>query len=325
VVEALAEARAEVSLERLGALIRRATELRSNFEALAGAIRAKYSSDARISSLVGNVIKALEPQEVSRDRLADISSRLESYVENLERSVKLLTEYAVLLDRLEEGLKRLEREGAELAAWSELLKAAAPHLAAEAAKLAAAAQRLLSQRLFEEGDLRRVVDEVELALREARSHARVCRTAYSNRVNELLSQASQVLKALRKAGGAVQLEEAGRVRALEDRLSGLVARLSEALQRPLEVKLDLAAARAELSQIEEEAAALVERALSGEGEVVAREVERLARSLEGRPLTLSLLLETLSRRTGIPMDALARQLVMLEKRGFLTVHVKLSV
>lgn len=323
VVEAVVKVREEATLEKLEALVKRASELRSNLNALASAIETKYSSDPRFGSFITNVLKAVRPKEPPNDQLLGVSSSLEKYIEDLERSVKMLTEYVIALDKLQEGLAKLERELGELQAWSELLRELAPHLAAETSRLTTNAQRLLFQPPLE--DLRRLLDEVELTVKEAKSHNRVCKTVYINRANELLSRASQLLKTIKRIRGGTSLLEAGRLQAYEEALAKIVDRLVEATRRPLEVKLDLVAMKAEIEAIEREASVLGERVLSEEEEATAKEIERIARGLGGRVLTLSALLEVLSRRTGLPTDTVVRQLLTLEKKGFVTVQVKLTV
>lgn len=321
-VEAAVETRKEVSLDRLEALVRRANELRASLNALVGAIESRYSADPRFGGLVSNVLRAVKPSDLSGEQLVEASSSLEKYVTELERRAKMLTEYAVMLDRLQGELSKLEGEASELAVWSELLKEQAPHLAAEAAKLSLSAQRLILQPPLE--DLRKVSSEVELLLKEVRSHNRVCRTAYVNRANELLGAASQLAKAVRRARGRLSLTEASRLLALEEALRGALERLNAAARRPLEAKVHLEVVKAELEAIEREVSSLAERAFEEEG-VLAREIERLARGLEGKVVTLSVLLEILAKRTGLPLEVLVRQLITLEKRGVASVQVRLAV
>ncbi|MEM2298579.1 MAG: hypothetical protein QXW23_03570, partial [Thermofilaceae archaeon] len=112
-VEAVVEARREVGLDRLEVLVRRANELKANLGALVSAIESKYSSDPQLGSLISNVLKAVKPPEPPDEQLFNVASSLERYVGELERSVKLLTEYAVTLDKLQEGFGKLEKEAEE--------------------------------------------------------------------------------------------------------------------------------------------------------------------------------------------------------------------
>jgi len=322
VVEALLEVREKVDLSKLEVLVKKASELKTNLEALARAIETKYAADPRLGGVVKNLLKAVQPPEPPSDQLLTVSSSLERYVSALETSVKALASYAVALDRLYENLVKLEKEVGELAAWEELLRGSAPHLAAEAAKLAAKARRLLSQPPLE--DPQRVLDEVELCLREVRGHARVCRTVYVNRLNELLSKVSLLLKALKKASRAQSTLEAEKLLAYEEALRKLEERLEEASRRPLELKLDLAAAKRELESVEGELAELAESALSGEESGVARELERMARSLDSRVVSYASLVESLSRRSGLPIEKVCFLLYMLEKRGFASLEVRVK-
>lgn len=324
-VEALLEARArgEADLSKLEALVKKANELRTNLEALVRAIESKYAADPRLGGVVKNLLRAIQPQEPPGDQLLTLSSSLEKYVSSLETAVKALASYAVALDRLHEDLVRLEKEAGELAAWEELLREVAPHLAAEAAKLVAKARRLLSQPPLE--DPQRALDEVELCLKEVRAHARVCRTVYSNRLNDLLSEVSQLLKSLKRASRAQTPLEAGKLLAHEESLKRLEERLEEALRRPLELKLDLAAVKRELEGIGRELAELAESALSGEESGVAKELERLARSLESRSVSYASLVESLSRRSGLPIEKVCYLLYALEKKGYASLEVRVKV
>lgn len=309
-------------MDRLELLIRRANELKVNLGALVKAIESKYSSDLRLGSLISNVLQAVKPPELPDEQLFNMASDLEQYVGALERSVKLLAEYAVMLDKLQEGLERLEKEAEELAAWGELLRETSPHLANDAARFAAKARRLILQPPLE--DLRRALDEIDFLLREARSHNRVCRTAYVNRVNELLSTASQLVKAVKRAHAGSALTEASKLLSFEESLKELLRRLNEAVKQPLAARLDLAKIKSELESIEREVSLILEQVLNEVGRDLTREIERLARGLDGRPITLSMLLETLSKKMNIPVEALTRQLLTLEKRGFITIQVKLE-
>ncbi|MEM1567558.1 MAG: hypothetical protein QXI84_03685 [Thermofilaceae archaeon] len=321
-VEAVVEARREVSLDRLEVLVRRANELKANLGALVSAIESKYSSDPRLGSLISNVLKAVKPPEPPDEQLFSVASSLERYVGELERSVKLLTEYAVTLDKLQEELGKLEREAEELMAWSELLREIAPHLANDASRLAMRAQRLIFQPPLE--DLRRALDEVDFLLREAKSHNRVCRTAYVNRVNELLGTASQLIKAVKRAHAGSALTEASKLLAFEEALKEVMKKLTEAARQPLAAKIDLAKIKLDLGNIEREVSLILEQVFNEVDRDLTREIERLARSLNGRPIALSTLLETLSKRVNLPVEAITLQLVSLEKRGFVTIQVKLE-
>jgi len=322
VVEALLEVRGRADLSKLEALVRRASELKTNLEALARAIETKYAADPRLGSVVKNLLKTAQPPEPPSDQLLTASSSLEKYVSALENSVKALASYAVALDRLYESLVKLEKEAGELAAWGELLREAAPHLAAEATKLVAKAGRLLSQPPLE--DPQRMLEEVELCLREVRNRTRVCKTVYVNRLNELLSEVSRLSKLLKRASRAQTPLEAGKLLAYEETLRKLGEKLEEASRRPLELKLDLTAVKRELENVERELAELAESALSGEEGSVAKELERLARSLDSRTVSYALLVESLSRRSGLPIEKVCHLLYVLEKRGYLSLEVRIK-
>jgi len=323
VAEVIAQQRREESLERLEALVRRANELRASLNALLNAIESKYSSDPRLGSLLQNVLKAVRPPDISSEQLLSVSSSLERYVEELERSVKILTEYVVVLDKLQEALSALEGELEELEAWCELLRDLAPHLAAEAAKVAASISRYTAQPPLE--DLKRAYSEAELLLREAKRCSRVCRTAYVNRVNELLAVAQQLAKTAKRVHASLALTDASAILAIEDSLRALISQLSEASSKPLKARLNLLQVKSELDAIEQKLSSLSEH-VPAEGDAkLVRELERIAIALEGRTIALSNLLEILAKRTGLPLDAILRQLVLLEKKGLASIQVKLSV
>lgn len=320
--EVIVETRGSADLGKLEMLIRRANELKTNIEALARAIESKYSKDPRLGSIVKNLLKTVQPPEPPNDQLFSISSSLEKYVSALEFGVRTLTTYAVTLDKLYEELDKLEKEVAELTVWEELLKNLAPHLAAEASRLASRAQRLLSQPPLDEP--KRALDEVEASLKEVRSHIRVCKTVYMNRLNELSSAVSQLAKTLKRASRIQTPAEAGKLLVHEEALKKLGERLEEASRRPLEVKLDLVAVKRELENIEREISELAESALNAEEGNVARELERVARALEARSVSYASLVESLSKRSGLPLEKVCYLLYLLEKKGFISLEVRIK-
>jgi len=323
VTEVVVEAREKADLSKLEMLIKRANELKTNIEALARAIESKYSADPRLGSVVKNLLKTMQPPEPPSDQLLSVSNSLEKYVSALEFGVKTLTTYAVTLDELYEDLEKLEREVAELVVWEELLRNLAPHLASEASRLASRAQRLLSQPPLDEP--KRALDEVETFLKEVRSHNRVCRTVYTNRLNELLSTVSQLAKTLKRASKVQTPTDAGRLFAYDEALRKLEEKLEEASRRPLEVKLDLVAVKRELESIEREISVLAESALSAEEGSLARELERVARALDTRAVSFMSLVESLSRRSGLPLEKVCYLIYLLEKRGFVALEVRVKV
>lgn len=320
--EVLLENKREFSLEKLEALTRKANELRANLNALLRAIESKYSSDSRFGSLVKNLLRTVHIPEPVSESLIEASSSLEKYVAELERRVKTLTEYAVALDKVYSEIEKLEGEVEELEKWEELLRELAPHLSAEASRLLSSAHRLIQQPPFD--DIRRFLDEISLLSREIANQNRVCKSVYLNRVNELLSSASQLYKAVKRVVKAQPFLEAGEIRSYEESLRRLVEKLEAANRRPLEEKLDLASIKKEIEKIEKEISKLAEGSLSDEENSLIKELEKLARSLSSRPVNYFTLLELLSRRTGIPVDRAAYMLYVLEKRGLITLQVRLS-
>ncbi|RLF05531.1 MAG: hypothetical protein DRK00_04195 [Thermoprotei archaeon] len=322
VVEVLVQVPREEGLERVEKVVKRVNELRANLNALFNAIKSRYSSDPRLSKLVENLLEAYRPPDPPNgDRLLELSSSLEEYAAGLERSVKILTKYAVALDRLNEELDKLEKLVGELDRWSSLLRDVAPHLSSEALKLVSRANRLLQQLPLE--DPLRTLDEASITVREARRLSRVCKRVYANRVNELLSSASQLLKTLRRAARSTSMMGASEARMYEAELRKIIDRLEAALREPLEQGLSLSPLREELKRLEEASSKLLEGLLSREEEAVVRELERLARALEDRPVELSRLIEAVSRKAGLPIERAAYLLYVVEKKGFARLHVRL--
>ena len=323
VVEVLVQVPREEGLERVEKAVKRVNELRASLNALFNAIRSRYSSDPRLSKLVENLLEAYRPPNPpDSDRLLEVSSSLEEYAAGLERSVKALTRYAVALDRLNEELNKLERLASELDKWGSLLRDVAPHLSSEALRLVSRVNRLLQQLPLE--DPLRTLDEASITVREARRLSRVCKSVYANRVNELLSSASQLLKSLRRASRSTSIITASEARMYEEEVRKIISRLEEALREPLSHGLNLSPIREELKKLEEASSKLLEGLLSGEEEAVVRELERLARALEDRGVELSTLIEALSRKTGLSIERAAYLLYVVEKKGFARLHVKLK-
>ncbi|MEM1509441.1 MAG: hypothetical protein QW291_07265 [Thermofilaceae archaeon] len=320
--EVLLETKKEVSLEKLESLTRKANELRANLNALLRAIESKYSSDPRFGSLVKNLLKAIRPPEPIDNSLIVASNSLEKYVTELERGVKTLTEYAVTLDKIYSELGRLENEVKELGKWEELLKELAPHLSAEATRLLSSAHKLIQQPPFD--DVKRFSDEILILSKEIRSHNRVCKSVYLNRVNELLSSASQLYKAVKRIVKAQPFSERSEIRSYEESLRKLVEKLESVNRRPLEEKLDLTLVKREIEKIEKEISNIAEGLLSGEENSLIKELEKLTRSLDNRLVSYSTLLEALSRRTDMSVDKIAYMLYVLEKRGLITLQIRLS-
>lgn len=321
-VETVVETRGGAGLDKLESLARRANELKANLNALLHAIETKYLHDPRFSSLVKNMLRTIHPPEPPSEQLFLVSSSLEKYVSALEHSVKTLTEYAVALDRLYEELDKLNKELSELSAWGELLKEVAPHLASEAQKLQASAQKLLSQPSLE--DPKRSLDEVELMLKDIRSHLRVCKTAYINRVNELLLTTSQLARMVKRASRSSLLTETSRILSYEESLRKLEEKLNRAAKQPIETMLSLSQVKAELDRIEGELSQLTDLDANSEEEMIIREIDRLAHALENRAVNLTLVIETISKRTGLPIEKVLYQLYLMEKRKVVSIYVKLE-
>ncbi|MCS7104712.1 MAG: hypothetical protein NZ954_04020 [Thermofilaceae archaeon] len=321
-VETVVETRGGAGLDKLESLARRANDLKANLNALLHAIETKYLHDPRFSSLVRSVLRTVQPPEPPSEQLFLVSSSLEKYVNALEHSVKTLTEYAVALDRLYEELDKLNRELSELSAWGELLKEVAPHLASEAQKLQASAQKLLSQPPLE--DPKRSLDEVDLILKDIRSHMRVCKTAYVNRVNELLLTTSQLARMVKRASRSSLLTETSKFLSYEESLRKLEEKLNRAAKQPIETMLNLSQVKAELDRIESELSQLTDLDANSEEEMVIREIDRLAHAFENRAVNLSLVIETISKRTSLPIEKVLYQLYLMEKRKVVSIYVKLE-
>lgn len=320
--EVLVEAQKEEGLERVEKAVRRVNELRASLNALFNAIRSRYSSDPRLSTLVENLLEAYRPPHIpDSSRLLEVSSSLEEYAMGLERSVKLLTRYAIALDRLSEELGRLEKLAGELEKWGSLLRDSAPHMSSQALKLVSRVSRLLQHLPLE--DPLRTLDEASIAVREARRLCRLCRNVYVNRVNELLSSASQLLKTLKRASKSSSMVAASEARVYEEEVRKIVGSLEEAAREPLNNSLNLSHVRERLKELEEASSRLFEGLLSGEEEDVLRRLERLSRALGERGVGFTTLVEAISRKTGLSIERAAYLLYVVEKKGFVRLQVRL--
>ena len=310
-------------LKELADRARRIEELKRKIESLVESLSKSYTGSERLSKLIENLLKTqAPPPPPPKNKLSDAALELGEYEYQLKRYLEHLTEHAEILRRLSELEGMVTSRLEEVKKWAEKMENINPYYASQARRVVSKAKRVLDElplaspkesleRLNETyGNMARVV--------------RMCQSIYAGKLKELEGLVGSARKILGKARSVARLEEADVIMRAKKVLEEAEARLSEARARAPYDSLDVVELRRKLEEIHKQLRNLVLSSLTEEETSLLEEYGRLAKAYKGKYAPYHLLLEQLSRATGLKIEDVQNKLYSMSKKGMIKVLVKLG-
>ncbi|MFZ8855141.1 MAG: hypothetical protein ACO2OQ_03140 [Thermofilaceae archaeon] len=299
----------------------RAREKIAEAERLLSLVKSRVEGSPRLKELLGRVAESLwVPDPPLPGSAEEVGRKLEEYEKHLDALLGKLKALSLAVEVLERVLPEVDRLRGELEHWAQVIKDVSPPLHSELSRFLARLSRVLQglpSLEVEKGAevLRDLLEKGEQL--EARARAE-----YNKSVGLLLSEVSSVRELLGKALSVSYPHDRFELEEGVKRLSEIEKQLQELRKAP--APFSPPQVHAELARIRALASQRLSEAVKPSEAAVMEAYSRLAAGSEHRLYLLHELVESISRRSGTPLEETLTTLYELSRKGLIKPLVKVS-